>query len=224
MTSRTRRPLAVLVVTAVGVGLLLAALVPKPAKATQTTYYLDLHPTASYLTCGWHSGPCWDYPTPVASGWALDWGTSPAGSFNTYFYSKSSNGLGYSNAGTAEVFYDTGTCKHWTYAVIRDPGRNWHADALYQHTISTTTGNTFTIASGTYPQTTSYVVGYTAYESGCAWYGYHVHEESGGGWASRLTGNYADEDNCNWPKRNVNNSCGTKDIDTYAMLSTSWTY
>jgi len=222
MNASERRLGLLLAFAATGLGLLLSALLSKPAQATQTTYYLDLHPTANYLTCGWHSGACLDYPTIVPSGWALDWATYPSGSFNAYFYSKSSNGIGYSNAGTAEVVYDSGTCKNWTYAVIRDPAGNWHSDAKYVHTVSTKTGYAFTISSGSFPQTTSYQLGYTAYESGCSWGGYHVHEESGGGWTTRLTSNYPDEDQCNYPYNP--SQCGIKDIDTYAMLSTSWTY
>ncbi|GMV85164.1 MAG: hypothetical protein AMXMBFR80_10200 [Dehalococcoidia bacterium] len=93
---------------------------------------------------------------------------------------------------------------------------------MYVHTLSTTTGNVFTTSSGTYPQTSSYRPGYTANESGCAWTGYHVHQQSGGGWATRLTSNYPDEDYCNSP--NNAGQCGTRNIDTYAMLTTAWTY
>ncbi len=222
MTPTFRRAAILLGTTAIGFGLILGTLAPRPTQAISTNYYLDLHPTANYLTCGWHDGACWDYPTPVASGWALDWTTSPVGSFNAYFYSKSSNGMGLPNAGTATVAYTGGTCVNYTYCVIRDPGGNWHADALYVHTTSTTTGSSFTIASGTYSQTTSYQLGYTANESGCSWTNYHVHQQSGGGWATRLTGNYPDEDYCNSP--NNAGQCGVKDINAYAMLTTSWTY
>lgn len=222
MTRSINRATAFAMALALSAGLFVAALVPKSAQATPTTYYLDLHPTANFLTCGWHDGACWDYPTPVASGWALDWATSPAGAFNAYFYTKSSNGLGYSNAGTGTVSYVADYCQNYTYVVIKDPGGNWHADALYVHTEATTHGISFTISSGTYPQTTSYELGETASEDGCAWTGYHVHEQTGGGFTTRLTSNYPDEDNCNYPNNSA--QCGIKDIDTYAMLSTSWTY
>jgi hypothetical protein len=90
----------------------------------------------------------------VRLGTRLD--TSPAGSFNAFSYSKSSNGPGFTNTGTATVACASGSCMNYTSAVVRDPGGNWHADALYVHTVSTTTGNVFTIASGAYPQTTSH--------------------------------------------------------------------
>ncbi len=208
-------------IMALGVGLTAGALFPKGTQALATTYYLDLHPTANNLTCGWHSGACWDYPTPVASGWALDWATSPVGAYSVFFYTKSSNGAGYSVSGTATVSYDEfGSCKHWTYGVIRDNTGTWRADAKYVHAISTTTGNVISIASGVWPQTTSYILGYTANESGCAWTNYHTHQESGGGWPNRLS--YPDEDTCNAP--NKPDECGIYDIDTYPMLGTSWTY
>lgn len=99
----------------------MGAPVHKAARATPATCYLDLHPTANYLTCGWHDGACWDYPAPVASGWALDWTTSPVGSFNAFFYSKSSNGPGFTNTGTATVACTSGSCMNYR----RGCSRSW---------------------------------------------------------------------------------------------------
>lgn len=80
-----------LCVLATVVGAFAGLLVPKSTSAV-SLYNVYVHPTADTLTCGWHGGACWDYPTYVPSGWALDWRTILAGSsFNVYFFVKSDN-------------------------------------------------------------------------------------------------------------------------------------
>lgn len=47
-----------------------------------------------------------------------------------------------------------------------------------------------------------------------------MHEESGGGWANKLS--YPDHTTCNIP--NIPGECGIYDKDAHPMLGTSWTY
>jgi hypothetical protein len=219
--SRVLRPALWALPFTISAGLLAGTLFPKTSLAA-STYYLYRHPTASYLTCGWHVNACYDYPTPVASGWALDWTDAvPSSGFYVYFYTKSNTGGSSSWAGTGAVGAPgSSTCFHQTYVVIRDVTDNWQADAKYTHTVRTYFGSRITIQTGLFPQTTSAIIGETADEGSCStWSGHHVHEESGGGWPNKL--NYPDEDTCNWPYKP--DECGTYNIDAYPMLGTSWT-
>lgn len=206
---------------AVFLGMFAALLYPKASRAS-TNYSLWLHPTTSYLTCGWHSGACWDDDSLVSTGWALDIHPNPGGSsFVYYIYFKAANLASLTTAETGVVSYDTGTCKHWTYVSVYGNDGIWKADVRAVHTVSTATGTYFYInSSGIFtPATTHVAVGYATDESGCAWTGYHVHEESGGGWPNKLY--YPDHTDCNEP--NIPDECGVKNNDANAMLSTDWT-
>jgi hypothetical protein len=73
---------------AVALGLLAGIMAPKPSSAV-SLYNVYVHPTADTLTCGWHQGACWDYPTVVPSGWALDWKPCVGNSsFTVYLFTK----------------------------------------------------------------------------------------------------------------------------------------
>lgn len=64
-------------------GIGFAILIPKPAAATSYDYYVELWPGgSSTLTCGWHTGPCYDDDSLVSSGNALDWASSSTITFN----------------------------------------------------------------------------------------------------------------------------------------------
>lgn len=209
------------------VGMALGLTVPKQAAATSYLYELALHPSGSstFLSCGWHSGACWDAPTPVPSGPALDWKPQqdPVHSgFAVYFVAKTAASGGQAAAGTAQKITEFNQqCKHYVRVDIKDPGGTIRARTRYVHTlIYGTSGGWFAINSGYYPQTTNQRVGTTVGEPGCAWNGYHVHHEYG--WNFSATANYPDEDRCNWS--NVSYECGYYSTHIYPSALTSWWY
>jgi hypothetical protein len=213
---------------AIGVGLMAGMLTPKPSGAV-SLYNIYLHPTADTLTCGWHNNACWNYPTPVASGWALDWATTPSSDFYVYFFTKSDNGAGSGTAGTGTVIYSSpNECQHLTGVIIKDLGGIERGRVQYDHTVSIATSSIIPIQSGYTPQLTSAAIGDTADEGPppedggeCAWYGFHVHEAqvSGASWTKL---NYPDEDTCNSP--NLMTDCGIYNINLYAMLKLAFSY
>lgn len=206
--------------TAILAGMGFGLLTPKLAHAT-TLFYIYLHPAASYLTCGWHTGACYDDDSQMVSGWALDWNYGGNSSFTVNWVSKSNNSSGGSWAGTGNIsYYSSGSCRHETTVTIRDIYGTWQDATVYVHTSSSQGGTYFYINSGYYPQTTTTSIGPTAYESGCSWSGYHTHIEASGGWESQLS--YPDHTTCNLPY--MPNDCGTYDNYTYPMYQDYWSY
>jgi len=208
-------------------GVTLGLAVPKNASATSYLYSLALHPSgdSQFLSCGWHSGACWDYPTPVASGPALDWKPQQDpyySDFPVYFKAKTAASGGQASAGTAVKVIQANTqCSHIVRVDIKDLGGSKKADTRYLHTkLYGTDGGAYTLNSGYFPVTTNTRIGTAVSESGCAWTGYHVHHERGLNFSG--TTYYPDENYCNWS--NVPGQCGYKATDTYPAALTSWYY
>lgn len=183
-------------------GVLGGLLVPKPAEALVYSVHIELWPGGgSTLTCGWHSGPCYDNDALVSSGAALDW----APSSNISFYTKSStDSPQFAVAGSAYVWSPSqSSCSHQRYASVSDNRADWRAGVFYIHTAGSGT-STIPINTAQYTlATTSSVIGATAYEGGCVssnglptWTDYHVHQLSDGGWT---LANYPDHSTCNRP-------------------------
>lgn len=210
------------IATAISVGLAFGFAIPKAAHAT-SLYEVYLHPAASNLTCGWHTGACYDDDAEVQSGWALDWNYGSNYSFTVNWISKSDNSGGYSWAGNGFIsYYGSGTCTHITTIVMKDRGGSEKNRTQYVHTSSGLGSASFYVSSGYYPQTTTAEIGATADESGggCSWSGYHSHIESLSGWDSKRS--YPDHTTCNLP--NIPDDCEYFDNYTYPMYRDAWTY
>lgn len=179
-------------------GVALGLLMPKPAAAIWHDFYIELWPGgASTLTCGWHSGPCYDDDSLVSSGAALDWG----GSSGIAFLVKSSTGSNlFALAGTGWVSKDAqSTCDHRAHVSVYDNNGGWRATATYLHTSSSFTNHSINISTSRYGLvSTTEPLGTTANESGCgsSWSGHHVHQIADGGWTLR---SYPDHRTCNRP-------------------------
>lgn len=210
--------LTALFLSALAAGLVFGLLAPKSARAS-SLYHVYLHPAADHLTCGWHTGPCYDDDSKVVSGWALDWNYGADQSFTVNWISKSDNSAGNSWAGTANISYTSGTCTHWTYVTVNGTDGYYKNETRYVHTSTAQAGTYFYISSGYYPVTTTTAIRTAVSESGCSWTGYHTHIEQTGGWDSKL--NYPDHTTCNVPS--ITTDCGPFNNYTYAMYGDTWT-
>jgi hypothetical protein len=211
--------LTVAFASALAAGLLVGVFTPKPAEAV-SIYHVYLHPTADHLTCGWHTGACYDDDSQVVSGWALDWNYGPNSSFTVNWISKSDNGAGSSVGGTGNISYISGSCQNWTYVGVNGTDGYYKNETRYVHTSTTQSGTWFYFASGYTPQTTTTSIGTAANETGCgsSWTGYHAHIEQTGGWDSKLS--YPDHTTCNVP--NITTDCGPFNNYTYPMYGDTW--
>jgi hypothetical protein len=161
------------------IGLISAMLLPKPASASTAHFTFELWPGgSSYLTCGWHSGPCYDDDSLVVSGTALDWG----GQGGLQFYSKAgsdSSAFTVAGWGYATVPFQQ-ACRHEVHVRVYDNLDNYRAIAYYLHTAnSIADGTEFPIYSGVFTMTsTTKAIGSTADETGCgsSWTDHHVHK------------------------------------------------
>lgn len=206
----------VLVVTTI-CATLLAMFVPKPAAAVNYTVDVQLWPGGgSTLTCGWHSGPCWDDDSLVSSGLALDWSSNNA----VNFYTKTStNSPMFPVAGSAYITVPTqSSCSHHIYAEWYDNNALLRNRTHYIHTSNTISdGTSFYINTSQYGFVdTTRALGTTANESGCtAWTGYHLHQQMISNWT---IANYPDHSTCNQP--NITDDCWV--ANSYYMGYASW--
>jgi hypothetical protein len=212
---------------AVGIALLIGVIAglatPKGSKAVNYSVYIELWPGGSSdLTCGWHSGPCYDDDSQVASGAALDWASTSTISF----YVKSlTDSPSFAVAGTGYLTsYTQATCDHRMYASVYDNAATWRAGVWYLHTDDSLTSFGQDINTQQYNLvSTSKAIGTTANETGCgsSWTGYHVHQMSDGGWT---LWNYPDHSTCNkdYPEPFTNDvsDCGVS--NSYYMGYANW--
>ncbi|MGE3075194.1 MAG: hypothetical protein AB7N24_15675 [Dehalococcoidia bacterium] len=187
------------------VGVVSALLAPKAASATNYSVYIELWPGgSSSLTCGWHSGPCYDNDSLVSSGAALDW--APSATIN-FFVKSSTDSSVYSIAGTGYITSQTQeACIHTMYSSVSDNHPTWRAGVWYYHTDDSLTSHTEYINTQQYNiVSTTKAIGTTADEDDCGdtWSGYHVHQLSDGGWT---LASYPDHSTCNVDAAPVTNN------------------
>jgi hypothetical protein len=215
----TRIPFAsTLLICGALVGVILGLLAPKAAGAVTYSVYIQLWPSGgSTLSCGWHSGPCYDDDSRVSSGAALDWSPSSTVSF----FSKSSTDSGvYAIAGTATIaVVSQSSCSHNVRADLKDNNSLQRASATYVHTAnSVSNGTVIDINTQQYNLvSTTSAIGSTANETGCGdtWSGYHVHQEGSSGWT---LANYPNHSTCNRP--NITTDCWVS--NSYYMGYANW--
>lgn len=217
MTGMRFRVVTLLLVGGVMVGIVAGFIAPKPVAATTYWVYIQLWPGGgSTLTCGWHSGPCYNDDEQVSSGSALDWSTVGTISFNV---KSSTDSPIYAIAGTATVTAgQQSACSHYVYAELKDNNAQSRGQVTYVHTAASgeTTVYIDTEQYNLVPTTEG--IGSAAYEGGCgdSWGGYHVHQDGTSGWT---LANYPDHSQCNRPT--ITTSCGIGN-STY-MGYANWT-
>ena len=202
-------------------GALAGLLAPKSAEAQVYSVYIELWPGGgSSLTCGWHSGPCYDDDARVVSGGALDWAPSSSISFRTR---SSTDSPLFSVAGDAYMSSPSqSSCWHERYATVKDNRGDPRPSVSYLHTAGSGT-STIPINTAQYTSAeTSSVIGSTASESGCTtsnglptWTNFHVHQVGTGGWT---IANYPDHSTCNLPSKTTDCWVG----NSFYMGYTNW--
>lgn len=217
----------VTIARAIGIAVLMGAIaglaVPKESKAVNYSVYIELWPGGSSdLTCGWHSGICYDDDSQVSSRAALDWAASATISF--YVQSSTDSGL-FSVSGTGYLTSQTQTsCSHTMYASVYDNTATWRAGVWYYHTDDSLSSYNQDINTQQYNLvSTSKAIGTTANESGCgsSWTGHHVHQMSDGGWT---LANYPDHSTCNkdYPEPFTNDVSDCWVSNSYHMGYANW--
>lgn len=200
-------------------GVLLGMFVPKAGHGLSYSVNTKVFPGGgSDFQCGWHSGPCYDNDSLVATGWGLDFAPNSTVSFKSQSLTDSPM-FAVSGRGTVAVGAQT-ACSHMTSVNVYDNSATWRAGVVYLHASnSVSNGTTFDINAGylSFASTTR-AIGATASESGCgsSWTGYHVHQETGGGWGKV---NYPDHTSCNKPTITSGCSLGSGS----AMFDAWWT-
>ncbi len=125
-----------------------------------------------------------------------------------------------STAGSAHFGYSEGYCYHNTKITIYDMNSTWRSETDNYHMSTYSSSGTYHwINTGTSYTPTSFWLGTPVNESGCQWLGYHVHQQSGGGWTNPA--NYPDEDYCNDPYNSAGCS-SIPDTSTHASMASSW--
>lgn len=134
-------------ITAATIGVSLGLIAPKPANAVWVTFHFELWPGGgSTLSCGWHSGTCYDDDSLVQSGASLDWSVQTT----VRFVGKESTGSQMFAVG-ATGWAAKGTqsdCTHQVHVSVYDILSNLKAGAEYLHTESTISDHSFNISSG----------------------------------------------------------------------------
>ena len=206
MTTRISRVMCTLTIAAAVVGVLTGLLAPKSAHASLESFSLELWPGGgSTLTCGWHSGPCYDNDSLVSSGGALDW--AGQSTITSVFRATMSSSL-FANAGTGYATVGTqSSCLNYVVVDVSDVYGGFQTGTHYYHTWnSIANGTTWNInAASGYWTSTNKTLGSTASEAGCGetWSGYHVHQLAGSGWTLR---SYPDHSTCNVDEAPVTNN------------------
>ncbi len=156
-------------------GIAMGAWLPSHANADSYAYYIWDYPGTSsstaVLTCGWH-----DVCTTGTDGVALDW--QNAASASVYWRSYSSNTQGISWVGRVYVEDESSGSCHGTFAEVKTPLGTSLEGIRYDHTAPSIPGSPPTISSGSYPASTSFVLGSTV-NNDCNQWPAHLHQEVG---------------------------------------------